>query len=616
MRLISLLTLTTLVFGVHSALAADGATTAHGIAMHGDLKYGPDFKHFDYVNPNAPKGGTMRQGVLATSYDSFNPFVIKGVAAAGISVIFDTLLTSSADEPFSEYGLVAETVTTPADRSWVEFKLRESARWHDGKPITVDDVIWTFNTLQQKGSPFYRSYYAAVSAAEKVGERSVRFTFKPGENRELPLIVGQLPVLPKHYWEKREFEQSTLDPPLGSGAYKIKSFEPGKRVVYERVKDYWAKDLPVNVGRDNYDLMQFDYYGNDTVVIEAFKANEYDFRLENSSKHWATAYDVPAVRKGLLKKEEIPNSRPQGMQGYAYNTRRKIFADPRVRAALAYAFDFEWTNKTLFYGAYTRNGSYFENSELAAKGLPTGAELAILEPYRGRVPDEVFTREYSAPKTDGSGKIRENLKAAVDLLGQAGWKIDKDSRKLTNAATKEVMAFEILLIEPLFERVTLPFVKNLERLGVAATVRTVDTSQYKQRTDHFDFDMIVDKVPQSDSPGNEQLSYWGSQFAHEPGSLNLIGIADPVVDELIQGIIAAPDRAGLVARTRALDRVLQWGHWVIPHWYLASDRVLYWDKFGRPTITPKQGVQPDTWWIDAEKDTSFEQRKKQAQETP
>jgi microcin C transport system substrate-binding protein len=585
--------------------------TRHGIAMHGDLKYGPAFKHFDYANPEAPKGGKVNLGVLATSFDTFNGFIVKGVAAAGIGQIYDTLMTPAADEPFSEYGLLAETVTTPPDRSWVEFTLRPQARWHDGQPVTVDDVIWTFDTLRSKGHPYFKAYYAAVDKVEKTADRAVRFTFKPGENRELPLIVGQLSVLPKHYWASRDFEQTTLEPPLGSGPYKIKSFDAGRRITYERVADYWGKDLPVNVGRNNFDLMQYDYYRDDTVLIEAFKANEYDFRLENSSKHWATAYEIEAVGAGVLKKEAIPNDRPAGMQGYAYNVRRPLFKDSRVRRALAYAFDFEWTNKTLFYGAYTRNRSYFDNSELAATGVPTGAELELLQPYRGKIPEEVFTQEYNPPSTDGSGKIRDNLRRAIELLAEAGWKVDKTTRKLTAADTGEVMAFEILLHEPLFERVTLPFVKNLERLGIAASVRTVDTAQYQQRVDHFDFDMVVNRVPQSSSPGNEQRLYWGSQFAQQPGSHNVIGIADPIIDALIEAIIAAPDRASLVNRTHALDRVLQWGHWMLPHWYIANDRILYWDKFGRPAVTPSLGVQFDAWWVDPEKAATLERRKKE-----
>jgi microcin C transport system substrate-binding protein len=578
------------------AAAQERVYSGHGIAMHGDLKYGSDFKHFDYVNPNAPKGGDLKLAALGT-FDSFNPFIIKGNPADGIARIYDTLLVASADEPFSEYGLIAEKVETPADRSWVAFTLRPTARWHDKQPITVEDVIWSFETLRRKGQPFYRGYYSSVAKVEKAGERAVKFTFKAGENRELPLIIGQLPILPKHYWQGRDFEQTTLEAPLGSGAYKIDRFEAGRQVTYRRVADYWGKDLPVNVGRDNFDVVRYDYYRDSTVALQAFKAGDYDWRLEMSSKDWATAYDFPALRSGAVRKQDIPNSRPAGMQAFAYNTRRPFFQDARVRQALAFAFDFEWSNKTLFYGQYTRTRSYFDNSELAATGLPSPAELAILEPYRGRIPDAVFTTEYNPPRTDGSGNIRDNLRQAVQLLAEAGWKIDEKSKKLTHAASDRVMDFEILLVQPEFERVVLPFAKNLERLGITAAVRTVDTAQYRGRLDDFDFDMIVASWPESLSPGNEQRNYWGSEFAARQGSQNFIGIKSPVVDALIEGLIAAPDRASLVNHVHALDRVLQWDHWVIPQWHLTFDRVAYWDKFGYPSVVPAMGVQLDTWWM-------------------
>jgi microcin C transport system substrate-binding protein len=582
------------------AAAEEHVYSGHGIAMHGDLKYGPDFKHFDYVNPNAPKGGELKLAALGT-FDSFNPFIIRGNPADGIARIYDTLLVASADEPFSEYGLIAEKIETPADRSWVAFTLRPTARWHDKQPITVEDVIWSFETLRSKGQPFYRGYYSSVEKVEKAGERTVKFTFKPGENRELPLIIGQLPILPKHYWQGKDFEQTTLDPPLGSGAYKIDRFEPGRQVTYRRVADYWGKDLPVNAGRDNFDVVRYDYYRDSTVSLQAFKAGEYDWRLEISSKDWATAYDFPALRSGAVRKQDIPNSRAAGMQAFAYNTRRPLFQDARVRQALAYAFDFEWSNKTLFYGQYTRTRSYFDNSELAAKGLPSPAEIVILEPYRGRVPDAVFTTEYNPPRSDGSGNIRDNLRQAVQLLGEAGWRIDEKTKKLTHAESGRVMDFEILLVQPEFERVVLPFTKNLERLGIAATVRTVDTAQYRRRLDDFDFDMIVGNWPESLSPGNEQRNFWGSEFAARQGSQNFIGIKSPVVDALIEGLIAAADRASLVNHVRALDRVLQWDHWVIPQWHLPFDRVAYWDKFGYPSVVPAMGVQLDAWWIDPAK---------------
>ena len=591
------------------AASSDEGRASHGIAMHGDLKYGPDFKHFDYVNPQAPKGGTVRLQAIGT-YDSFNPFIVKGSPAAGIGRIYETLMTGSADEPFSEYGLLAESITVPKDRSWVAFKLRPEARWHDGKPVTADDVIWTFETLITKAVPFYRGYYRDVKKVEKLDERTVRFTFGGGTNRELPLILGQLVVLPKHYWAERDFTRTTLEPPLGSGSYKIGAFEPGRHVEYQRVEDYWGRDLPVNVGRDNFDRIRHDYYRDGTVSVEAFKAGEYDFRDENSSKNWATAYDFPALRQGLVKKEEIPHDRSTGMQGFAFNSRQPLFQDRKVREALAYAFDFEWSNRTLFYGQYARTRSYFDNSELAATGLPSPAERAILEPYRGRLPEEVFTKAYEPPVNDGSGRIRANLRLGSKLLREAGWNVDKTTRKLTHKATGRTMEFEVLLVSPLFERIVLPFKKNLAQLGITATVRTVDSAQYRRRLDDFDFDVVIGSWGQSLSPGNEQRDFWGSDFADRPGSRNLVGIKDPVVDALVTGVIKAPDRKSLVNHVRALDRVLQWGHWVIPQWHIPYDRLVYWDRLGRPEVTPTQGVQFDAWWIDPGKVEALEARRK------
>jgi microcin C transport system substrate-binding protein len=586
------------------AAGAKGAT-AHGFSMYGDLKYPAGFPHFQYVNPEAPKGGDVKLAAVGT-FDTLNPFVLKGVPAIALGNVFDTLTVQSDDEPFSEYGLVAETIEIPADRSWVAFTLRPQARFHDGSPITVEDVIWTFEALKTKGRPFYRAYYAQVTKAEKVGERKVRFAFGPGDNRELPLIVGQLPVLSRVYWSKRDFEKTTLEPPLGSGAYRVESLDAGRSITYRRVKDYWAQKLPVNVGRDNFDSMRYDYYRDSTVAIEALKAGEYDFRPENVAKNWATAYATPAVTRGVLKKEEIPNEVPTGMQGFAFNTRRPIFQDPRVRRALAHVFDFEWSNKNLFYGAYTRTKSYFSNSELASSGLPGGEELKVLEPFRGKVPDEVFTKEYQPPTTDGSGNIRDGVREALRLLGEAGWTVK--GQKLVNARG-EPMQFEILLDEPTWERIALPFAKNLERLGITARVRVVDAAQYEKRQDDFDFDLIVALWPESLSPGNEQREFWGSQAAGEPRSRNLVGIKVPAVDQLIDLVIQAPDRPSLVARTRALDRVLLWGHYVIPHWHIRAFRVVYWDKFGRPAVSPKNALGFDTWWIDAQKEAALARRK-------
>jgi microcin C transport system substrate-binding protein len=550
------------------SVGGPAARPAHGLSMYGDLRYGPGFAHFEYVAPRAPKGGAVTLSALGT-FDTLNPFTLKGVSAAGLGQVFDTLMVGSGDEAFAQYGLVAETVETPPDRSWVAFTLRPQARFHDGSPITVEDVIWSFVTLKSKGHPFYRTYYSQVTSAAAAGPRRVRFGFKGGMNRELPLIVGQMPVLPKAWWAGRDFAKTTLEPPLGSGPYQVEAVDPGRSITYRRVKNYWAAELPVNVGRFNFDTIRYDYYRDATVALEAFKSGAYDFRRESSSKSWATAYDVPALRDGRLRKEQIPNQIPTGMQGYVYNTRREVFRDARVREALAYAFDFEWTNAHLFYGAYTRTASYFSNSELAA-------------------------RDDQPPSTAAPG-IRANLVKALRILEQAGWVV-RDMR-LVNATTGRPMTFEILLDEPTWERITLPFVENLKRLGIAARVRTVDSAQYEYRVKHFDFDLTLAVFAQSLSPGNEQADFWGSEAARTPGSRNLAGISDPVVDRLIDEIVAAPDRATLIARTQALDRALLAGHYVIPHWHITAFRVAYWDRFGRPAVAPKYELGFDTWWI-------------------
>lgn len=571
---------------------------AHGASMYGDLKYGPDFTHFAYVNPNAPKGGTLVQSAVNT-YDNLNPYILRGVAAAGLGLIFETLATGSLDEPFSEYGLIAQGIVVPEDRSWVAFELNPNARWHDGKPITVEDVIWSFETLKTQGHPFYRAYFANVVKAEKEGERRVRFTFERAGNRELPLIMGQLPILPKHYYATRPFDQPTLEPPLGSGPYRIKAVQPGRSIAYERVADYWGKDLPVNRGRYNYDEIRFEYFRDRDIAFEAFKAGQFDLFLENSAKRWATGYTGPAFDSGRIKREELPDESDNLMQGFAFNIRRDKFKDPRVRLALNYAFDFEWTNKNLFYGAYTRIRSYFSGSELASRGLPEGKELALLEPYRDKLPPEVFTAEYRPPVTDGSGNNRDNLRKAFELLKAAGWEI-KDGR-LTNSATGERMTIEFLEDDPSFERVMGPFIKSLERLGIQAGIRTVDVAQYQNRLDNFDFDVITTVWGQSQSPGNEQRDFWGSTAADTPGSRNYIGIKDPVVDALVDAVIHADSRADLIAACRALDRVLLWGHYVIPHWQIKAHRIAYWDKLSRPEVVPPYGLDLFAWWIDPAK---------------
>ena len=582
---------------------AEEPTERHAIAMHGSPKYPSNFQHFDYVNPNAPKGGEVINEATGT-FDSFNAFILKGIPAAGIGLIYDSLMVGSSDEAFTNYGLLADSVIVPEDRSWVTFNLHPKARWHDGTPVTPEDVIWTFETLLKKGHPFFRVYYGDVKDVVKTGSRQVRFNFPGSTNRELPLILGQISILPKHYWTDRDFSKTTLEPPLGSGAYKIRNFEAGRNVTYERVENYWAKDLPVKKGQSNFDELRYEYYRDREVATEAFKSGAFDFRSENSAKRWATQYDFPAKKAGKVRKLLIPHERPTGMQGFIFNTRKPFFNDSRVREAIAYAWDFEWTNKTIMFGAYKRTNSYFSNSELSsAGGLPKGEELEILQRFRSQLPPELFTRIYKAPQTDGSGNIRSNLRKALKLLREAGWSVSDG--KLRNTLG-DVFAFELLLRQPSMEKLALPLKQNLERLGINMRIRTVDVAQYQQRTDTFDFDMIVGGIGQSLSPGNEQRDFWHSSNASKPGSRNQIGIVDPVVDALVELVVEAPDRESLIARTRALDRVLLSGHYVIPHFHLQAARLVFWDKFGRPANTAKYSSGfPSTWWVDKVKNKNI-----------
>lgn len=577
-------------------LLAAGPAPVHGLAMHGAPKYPADFKHLDYMNPDAPKGGDVRFASIGT-FDSLNAFILRGVPAVGLTGLFDTLLKSSEDEAFTAYGLLAETLEVPDDRSWVIFNLRSQARFHDGTPVTAEDVVWTFDTLRTKGRPSYRAYYADVQKAEALTPLRVKFTFKPGVNRELPLIIGQMSVLSKAYYDKVNFEQTSLEAPLGSGPYKVARVEPGRSITYARDPNYWGKDLPINRGRANFGTLRYDYYRDATVAVEALKAGQYDFRLENSAKNWSTEYDdLPALKSGALVKKEVRNEMPNGMQGFAFNLRRPIFQDVRVRKAIIEAFDFEWSNKTLFYGLYARTASYWSNSELAARGLPQGEELALLEPFAKDLPPELFTTEYKPPVTDGSGNLRDNIRVSLRLLREAGWEVKNN--KLIETATGKQMEFEILLESPLFERIALPFIRNLERLGMVVKLRTIDPSQYQTRLDNFDYDMTVVAFGQSLSPGNEQREYFGSEAADIPGSRNVIGIKNKVIDALIDKVIAAPDRESLIQRTRALDRVLQWGHYVVPHFHSRVYRMVLWNQFGFPKTPPKYGVALDSWWID------------------
>ena len=573
---------------------------SHAIAMHGEPKYDQNFISVEYVSNNAEKGGNIVRSAIGT-YDTFNPFTLKGTSAAGIGLLYESLTVGSSDEAFTEYGLLAKSIEWPDDRSWVTFTLRDEAKWHDGKKITSDDVVWTFNTLMEKGHPFYKYYYGDVSEVIKITENKVKFEFSTNTNKELVLIVGQLPVLPKHYWENKNFEETTLDVPIGSGPYKIKSFDAGRSITYELDMNYWGFEnniVPIKVGKDNMGSIRYDYYKDRGVEREAFKSGEIDFFSENTSKEWATGYDIDAVTEGLIKKELIPHENPQGMQAFAFNTRKDIFADKRVRKALSFAFDFEWTNKNLFYGAYKRTDSFFENSELASSGLPSQAELAYLNPYIDQLPMEIFNEEYSNPKTDGSGFIRNELQEATKLLQEAGWKLRDGKLENSNG---EPFEFEILLVSPAFERIVLPFIDNLEKLGINASLRTIDSSQYQKRIESFDFDMVVFTFSQSLSPGNEQRNFWSSGAADTNGSRNIIGIKNNVIDLLIENLINAKDREDLITISRALDRVLLWNYYVIPQWHISAYRVLYWDMFDQPKQKPKYSLGFDTWWVNQNK---------------
>ncbi|RTL53619.1 MAG: ABC transporter substrate-binding protein [Bradyrhizobiaceae bacterium] len=586
---------------------AGGGTWTHGLSLFGDVKYPAGFKRFDYVNPDAPKIGQVRLGALGT-FDNFNP-VPEGVKGSlgPVGDLFEPLTISSMDEISTQYGLLAESMSHPEDFSYVIYRLRPQAKWHDGKPVTPEDVIYSLETFK-KYHPFYSAYYRHVTKVEKAGERDIKFTFDAPGNRELPMIVGQLNVLPKHWWEgtaasgaKRDVSATTLEPPLGSGPYRIKDFVPGRTVTLERVKDYWGSGLNVNVGRNNFDEVRYEYFRDGTVALEAFKGDQLDWRTENSAKNWATAYDFPAVVDGRVVKEEFPNRSSGIMQGFALNIRRDKFKDWRVRRALNFAFDFEEMNKQLFFGQYERIASYFSGTELASSGLPQGRELEILETVRDQVPPEVFTTAYFNPKGGNPEAVRDNLREALRLLKEAGFEIR--DRKLVDAKTGAPFEIEFLTADPNFERVILFYKPSLERLGITASVRTVDAAQYENRLRSWDFDVITASWPQSLSPGNEQREFWGSQAADMPGSRNLVGIKDPAIDKLIERVIYTKDRADLVAATHALDRVLLWHHFVVPQWNYPKIRTARWDRFGRPDKLPEYGLSgfPSIWWFDKDR---------------
>jgi microcin C transport system substrate-binding protein len=577
------------------------AEPRHGLSTFGDLKYQPGFKHFDYVNPDAPKGGrmvTMGTGAIET-FDSFNGFILKGDAAQGLSAIYDTLMTRAGDEPDSAYGLIAETADVAADGMSVTFRMRPEARFHDGSPITADDCVFTFNILKEKGHPAYRVALRDIEKVEAIDRHTVRYTFSGTLVRDLPLTAAGLPVLSKAYYATREFDQTTLDRPVGSGEYEIGDFKQGTFVSYKRIKDYWAKDLPVNRGRGNFDEIRIEYFRDRTASLEAVKAGTVDLREEFTSRDWATAYDIPAVKEGRLIKLTLPDETPGGAQGFFLNTRRPKLSDPRVRKALDYAFDFEWTNKNFFYSLYKRTESFFENSDMKAEGKPSPEELALLEPFKDKLPPEVFGEPYRPPVSDGSGSDRRLLREAGKLLDEAGYTL-KDGKRVN--AKGEMLEFEYLFTDPVSERIGGAFQKNLALLGVNFVLRRVDAAQYERRTKAFDFDITTRRYRMSITPGIELQNLWDSRQANVDGSGNLSGIQSPAIDALIEKIVLAKSRKELVTAARAIDRVLRAGYYWVPQWFKASHQIVYWDKFSRPPVKPKydRGV-PDTWWFDAGK---------------
>ncbi|MBN9218821.1 MAG: ABC transporter substrate-binding protein [Mesorhizobium sp.] len=608
----SLLAAALLAAGLQAARADEWRTTS---SLIGESKYGDNFQHYDYVNPNAPKGGTFNSVLLGT-YDSFNPYVVQGSPAAGLvgfggGLLYDTLMEQATDEGSVSHPLVADAYKYPADYSSATYRLDPRAKWHDGQPITVDDVIWSFQVLKAN-SPQYSRYFENVTDAVAVSDREVEFRFNQKGNRELPKIMGDLVVLPKHWWEgtdangkKRDVTKPTLEIPLGSAAYKIASFKPGSEIVWQRVPDYWAAKLPVKVGRENFDTQRFTYILDNNAAWLAFtKGGLEDLNREYSSRKWATGYDFPAIKAGDVIKKSFDSHSPQPMQAFVLNQRRPLFQDRLVREALTYPFDFETMNRTLFFGYNTRTTSYFQGTELASSGLPQGKELEILNQYRDKLPPELFTQEFKLPVYDSPMAERKNLKAAIDLFAKAGWVIK--GGKMVNAKTGEPFKFEILGWYDTDEVISSPYIANLRKIGIDATLRIVDQSQYINRITNFDFDVTTSIFQQSDSAGNEQRDFWTSQAAGKPGSRNLMGIKDPTVDALVDRVIFATDREDLVAATHALDRVLLWNFYVVPQYYRSAIWIAYWDKFGIPDKQPAYGgYDPDSWWIDLDKEKAL-----------
>lgn len=569
------------------------------ISLGEKAKY-PHLKYFDYVNPKAPKGGVIKNYSLGT-FDSLNPFVIKGNPADGLDLVYDTLLAQSLDEDYAEYALIADDIKVAKDNSYVIFHIDKRAKFSDGVSVSAEDVKFSFDILREKGSPVFSQYYSDVKDAQVLDKQNIKFTFKTSKNRELPLILGQLQILPKHYYKKNPFGKNPLLIPLGSGPYKVKSYKVGKEIIYERDKNYWAKDLPTRIGQFNFDTSIYQYYKDDTVALRAFLSGEYDWRVETSAKVWARGYVGKAISSGDIKKISIPHYLPSGMQGFFFNTRRSIFSDIRVREALFYAFDFEWSNKNLFFSQYKRTKSYFNNSIFASCGIPKGEELKILQPYKRQLeksaPD-IFNTPYVIPRTDGKIAVgenkRENLKYAQKLLQEAGWVVKNN--QLINIKTGKPFVFTLLLDNAAFERLALSYAQDLKILGITMKIQRVDLSQYINRLRDFDYDMIVAVIGQSLFPGNEQRYFWGSQSAMMKGSRNYAGIKDPVVDNLIDELIKAKNRHDQITITKALDRVLLWGFYVIPHYYLPNFRIAYWKKIAMPSVSPKYGFSQYLWW--------------------
>ncbi len=573
------------------------ANKMHGIAMHGLPMHGSDKKHLPYVNPDAPKGGVLRLGVYG-SFDNLNRIAFKGSRAAGLGYINDTLMRRVWDEAFSLYGLIAEYAEMPEDRSSITFYINPKAKFHDGSPITREDVLFSLETFQNKGTPNQKKTYGKVIKTELVDQNGIKMIFVNNEDKELPLIIaGFLPIVPKKYYENIDVTKTFLDIPLGSGPYTIESLEPGRQIKYQRVKDYWAKDLLANKGQYNFDTLIYDYYKDSNVLLEAFKVGEYDYRREYNAKRWQSNYTFDAVDRGDVILQEMKNDRPTGMNALVMNSRKEIFNNPQVRLALSYAYDHEWINKALYNNAYTRTDSYFDNSPLASSGLPSENELKLLNPWKNQLPKEIFNQTYQPPVSDGSGMPRDNLRIAKKILEGEGWFVE-DGKLMKDG--KE-FAFEFLIVSPSVEKIALAFQKTLEVLGITMSVRTVDSSQYQARMLNYDFDMIKASWNVSLSPGNEQQFYWGSEVGKKDGSKNYAGVNSPVVDSLIETLIGAKTREELTTAIHALDRVLLWGHYVIPLYHSNTDRIAYWNFLEFPDEIPLYGLVIESWWANSEK---------------